>query len=405
MTIRLLVLLAAGTAIGAQTPRKLVVLSVDGMDHRYLRDADRLGLRIPNLRKLIREGQWADGVEGVAPTVTWPSHITMMTGVRPALHGIRGNRRPKNEGGDYYWTSDLIRVPTLWGAAQKAGRTTAAITWPSTVGGPITWNLPEYFQRRRGGAMDLDSIAAKATPGLVERIREAHPSFAQQWVDDRTRALAALYLLKVHKPDLLTVHFVDLDAEAHETGPFSPASNAILEYTDELIGQILAALPAGTVVAVVSDHGFAKAGRQVNLEVLKKRDGAAGRIEFSAGAVCALDDPAALWLRKVWSDPAYGIGRSIPEAEWRKFFPEHPGCAAAFEPAEGTVFGQASDGEPYATPHEPGLHGLWPGKPEYRASFVLWGPGVRPERVPGFSMLEVAARLARVLDIPFPPDK
>src|SRR5271168_3014193 len=82
----------------------LVVISVDGLDNRYLLNADRLGLKIPNLRRMMREGQFSRGVIGVVPTVTWPSHTTIITGVDPVVHGILGNQRPKSEGGEYYWS-------------------------------------------------------------------------------------------------------------------------------------------------------------------------------------------------------------------------------------------------------------------------------------------------------------
>lgn len=401
--MRYLLLLVSLTCLPCVAqPRKLVVLSVDGMDHRYLRDADKLGLKIPMLRKLMREGQWAQGVEGVVPTITWPSHTTMVTGVRPAIHGIRGNRRPSEEGGEYYWDSSLIQSRTLWHAAQEKSLTTAAITWPSTVGGPLTWNLPEAFQRRRGGAMDLETISAKGTPELVQKISARYPSFAQQWMDDRTRTLATLFLLEHSKPDLLTVHFVDLDAEAHETGPFSAASNAILEYTDELIGQIVQALPKDTVLAIVSDHGFAKVDRISNLRVAMRQDNANGKMELSTGTVCAHDDAGAAWLRSSKSNPALGIGREISAQEWSKFLPEHPGCIAAFEPADGYLFGTSAEGQLHTKPSNSGVHGLWPGRPGYRASFILWGPGVTAGSIPEISMLDLAARFASILGLQFP---
>ena len=59
------------------------------------------------MRRLLKTGSYANGVVGVWPTITWPSHTTLLTGVRPDQHGILGNRRPKSEGGDYYWNVDL----------------------------------------------------------------------------------------------------------------------------------------------------------------------------------------------------------------------------------------------------------------------------------------------------------
>ena len=86
------VLLAAAVWLHAAP---LLVISIDGLDYRYLRDADQLGLKIPNLRRVMAQGEVADGVVGVFPTVTWPSHTTLITGVAPRVHGIRGNRRPR----------------------------------------------------------------------------------------------------------------------------------------------------------------------------------------------------------------------------------------------------------------------------------------------------------------------
>src|SRR3984957_16926903 len=103
---------------------KLLVLSIDGLDWRYIKQADAFHLRIPNIRRLMREGSSADGVVGVYPSVTWPSHTTLITGVIPDVHGILGNRRPRAEGGDYYWSSDLLKAPTLWQAAKNQGLVT-----------------------------------------------------------------------------------------------------------------------------------------------------------------------------------------------------------------------------------------------------------------------------------------
>src|SRR5271165_3755871 len=150
--IPVLAVLLAGSIFAAQP---LVVISVDGLDNRYLAQADRMGLRIPNLRRLMHEGQFSKGIIGVVPTITWPSHTTIITGTDPVKHGILSNWRPP---GDRYLDYSQIKVPTIIGAAHDAGLKTAAITWPVTVGAPLDWNLPEYFLRRRGGSMDTRSV-------------------------------------------------------------------------------------------------------------------------------------------------------------------------------------------------------------------------------------------------------
>src|SRR5215467_3044711 len=109
-TLRILFVLAVLATAGELFAKQpVLVISIDGMDQRYLSERDKLGLKIPNLKRLIREGQSSAGVIGVVPTVTWPSHTTMITGLDPAEHGILNNRRPAAEGGDYYWSVDLLK--------------------------------------------------------------------------------------------------------------------------------------------------------------------------------------------------------------------------------------------------------------------------------------------------------
>ena len=366
-------------ASAQQSPGVLLV-SVDGLDQRYLSQCDRLGLKIPHLRRLMNEGAWAEGVIGEVPTITWPSHTTMVTGVPPAVHGIQRNQ---------VWEYSSIQVKTLWDDLRANGQTTAAITWPVTVNAPITWNLPENFAKRQGGSMDLESVAAKATPGLVEEITARYPSFPQQWVDDRARTLATLFLLREKRPALLAVHLVDLDAEEHETRPFSKASNAILEHTDELIGQMRSAMPGDAVFVLVSDHGFVPVERTVHPAV-----GKVTPFWVTAANASERDE-----LERLRQDPANGIGRRIPPEEWRRFMSGAPEPAAAYEPADLFLFSAAPTEGRYGKPYEIGMHGLWPGRPAYRSVFLAWGPGIKAERLPEMPMTAIYSRLRSLLGV------
>lgn len=401
-SILLLLLLGLGFAAAAPPAKKLLAVSVDGLDERYLRDRDQLGLRIPSIRRLLKQGRKAQGVVGVYPTVTWPSHTSLITGARPDQHGILGNRRERSEGGDYYWTADLLKARTLWQAAHERGWTTAAVTWPVTVGAPITFNLPEYFQRRNGGAMDLESVAAKATPGLAEDIAAAYPSFPQQWVDDRTRTLAVLYLLQRKQPDLILVHLVDLDSEEHDQGPFGRNANAILELTDELIGQMLAALPPDYNFALISDHGFERVDKIANLPVLLAENGITGEIRSMGGIAATSDPKVAAFLRESARKPEYGVGREIPHEELVQYAPQLSEMIAAFEPMEHVMFGAAVKGPYFTPPAEKGNHGFWPLRHDYRSVFVIFGPGVKPGVEPEIQMISVAGRLGALMGLQFP---
>jgi predicted AlkP superfamily pyrophosphatase or phosphodiesterase len=378
----------------------LIVVSVDGLDWRYLRNRDSLGLAIPNLRYLFDHGAVAQGVVGVFPTVTWPSHTTIITGVRPDQHGILGNRRPASEGGDYYWYSSMIRVPTLWQCVAAVGRETAAITWPVTAKAPITYDLPEYFERRNGGAMDFTSVASQSTPGIVDAISTDYPSFPQQWMDDRTRTLAALYILRQKRPDLVLLHLVDLDGAEHDQGPFVSGSIATLERTDELIGLILGALAPDYDLVLTSDHGFERVDHIANLPVLLAGAGIPGTISSIEGGVAVTrDQRVADFLRGKSASHEDDIGREIPRAELQQYAPQLMDYAAVFEPTAHVLFGDATSGPYLTVPTEKGNHGFWPTLPDYRSVFILWGKDVQAIRLPELQMTEIEGRLAAVLGL------
>src|SRR5580658_79649 len=132
-------------------PPLLVMISVDGMRPDYITEADAHGAKVPNLRRFLKEGSYAEGVVGVVPTVTYPSHTTLVTGVWPAEHGITDNNTfdPGLPIESWYWYASDIRVRTLWDAAHQAGLVTASVSWPVTVDAQsIDYLIPEYWRTR-----------------------------------------------------------------------------------------------------------------------------------------------------------------------------------------------------------------------------------------------------------------
>jgi len=406
--MRNLAILIAAAGLAAQAAaqdRKLLVISIDGMDHRYLKDRDALKLRIPNLRKLLEQGAWADGVMGIVPTVTWPSHTTLVTGVGAEEHGILDNNIQTVKGSERYWYSSYLKAPVLWQAAKQAGKRTAAIHWPVTVGAAIDYNLPEYFQARLGGAMDLKSTEEKSTRGLVKEIAEEYPSFLTPWMDDRTRTLGTIYVLKRYQPDLTLLHLMDHDEVAHKAGPFSREAMATLEYTDELLGQILAAAPANTVVAIVSDHGFEAAPRELNVAAyFAAKKIAAGGTVVRGGYLITYDAAVAAALSEARVDSGSCVGREIPRSEVDRFLPGTTPEARLFEPAAGCFFATGkAGGEIVSSKPSAGQHGHWPTR--YRAVFLMAGPGIQTQGLPEMDMRDAVKHFAKVIGIAWPPER
>src|SRR5436190_23149802 len=105
--------------------RHVVLVSVDGLAASYLNDPRA---EMPTLRKLAKSGAVAKGMITSFPSVTWPSHTSLITGVQPARHGVIGNSvwsrkldRPVVYIGDPELTKvEAVRVPTLYDAAHRA---------------------------------------------------------------------------------------------------------------------------------------------------------------------------------------------------------------------------------------------------------------------------------------------
>ena len=284
--------LAALTALGvlgvslcgqAQKPasaadRHVVVISIDGM-----RASTYVALsppaRIPNLLRLKEEGSFAEGVEGVYPTVTYPSHTTIVTGRMPAEHGIYTNlssRQPGKNRNEWFWLADSIKVPALWDEARQHHLTSGAVSWPVTVHAAIDWNVPEVWDPAKGPSADFFYLAKFMDPLVGAELLGALGPPQSGADTDAQKARLAVYLIKTHKPNLLLVHLDAVDEAEHQHGPQSAEAASALERVDVRIGEILAAIKeAGlgdsTDVFVVSDHGFLPVERQIRPNVLWPR--------------------------------------------------------------------------------------------------------------------------------------
>jgi predicted AlkP superfamily pyrophosphatase or phosphodiesterase len=415
-----------------QPPPLLVMISVDGLRPDYITAADAHGAKVPNLRRFLQEGAYAEGVVGVVPTVTYPSHTTLVTGVWPAKHGILGNTTfdplQKNNQGWYWYTED-IRVPTLWDAAAQAGRTTASIQWPVTVGAHITWEIPEFW--RASTPDDAKLLRAVATPRLLTEAQaelgEYRGGIDTSPQGDENRGRYTQWILEKKHPALLTLHLSSLDHIEHETGPFSPESIAVLEEIDGIIGKIRETVerlaPGRAYIAVVSDHGFVKTNAQLNLFLAfreaklftvddkgKIADWKAMPWTTGGSAAIMLKDPvdtAALsqvrqLLNKLANDAASGID-SILEADELHKRGGYPPASFFVSLKPGWRTGSTLEGPVVSNTKAGGTHGALPDLPDLRASFFVIGPGVPAARSLGvIDMRDVAPTLAHLAGLSLP---
>jgi predicted AlkP superfamily pyrophosphatase or phosphodiesterase len=413
----------------------VVVLSIDGLHPDYVLEADRLGYRVPNLRRLVREGSFARAVTGVLPTVTYPSHSTIVTGVAPARHGIFYNSPFDPLGGNlngWYWYAEDLRVPALWDVAREAGLDVSSVDWPVTAGARIRWNIVQYWRTEVSDAPDDRKLSRLlSTPGLLaeaEGVLGPYPSGnVFDVASDRRRAAFNAWVIETKRPRLHLGYLSGLDDEQHLSWPGSPAAVEVLEALDGLVGDVRAAAERGgngrAVMAVVSDHGHARTTHELRLNEALRAAGliwldARGRttgykaFAWGAGGAAAvmLKDPADEATRRavreildgLSSRPDSPIERVLDGAAARRGggFPE-AAFVVAVKPDVRLTSRMEDPVLAEALPR--GSHGHLPENKEVDASFFLAGPGIPAGRDLGrVDMRDIAPTLAALLGLRLP---
>jgi len=410
----------------------VLMISVDGLRPGDVLDADARGLKLPVLRGLVANGAYASGVRNVLPTVTYPNHTTIITGVWPSRHGIPNNvvfdPLQKNMGG-WYWYARDIKVPTLWDAVHKSGGKVASFSWPVSVGADsIDYNIPEYWRARL--PEDLKLLRAVSTKGLVDELEKSTGlTLAQTNADtaqtDGGRARFAAALIAARKPHFTTVHLSALDHAQHDDGPGSGSAKTTLEALDAVIGKLIAdarkAQP-DLVVALVSDHGFAEVKHNINLvrpfaeaglltldPATRKPTrwdaapwgGASVAVVLSRPQDAALKAKVAGLLDRLAAKPELGIAR-ILDAKAIAQIGGTPMASFWVDFKPGYQMGQ-DPAAPLIGPGSPkGMHGYVPTHPEMRATLIIAGPGIPKKALGEVDMRDIAPTLAKLMKVSLP---
>lgn len=418
---------------------RLILISIDGLAHFYWTDP---AARMPSLWALADRGAVADGMATVFISTTWPSHVSLVTGVGPRVHGVvanhilnRATRRPEDLTGDpVYDAADLVGAPTIYDRAHAAGLRTAAIDWPATRrAASLDFNLP-FFKSQ--GVFETHTAPAvwaelRALGYPVERQGE-WAELPRRFLKDAMVADLAIDILRRHAPDLLLVHFLCADSHQHLYGPRSPEAYWAIAYIDALVGRLLGALGSDgldrTSVVVVSDHGFLPVTREIRPNVrLRHRgllqldaDDAVAHAEarfvmnHGAGWIYALGDGDRTRLARdlrgelaalegvsaVWTPDEYAaLGLPTPE--------ENPRAGdLLLEAAPGYfMVDQMTGDEELGPPRYRGTHGQRPHHADNHALFVAAGRGIKHAALGRITSRDVTPTLSALLDLPPAPSE
>ncbi len=137
--------------------KRMIVISLDAMGSIDFEAAAQL----PNFKKFLRHASYSSQVSSIYPSLTYPAHVSIVTGRRPCNHGVINNTliQPKRQSPDWCWQRKYVSGTTLYDEALKRGMKVAALLWPVTARSKITWNMPEIFANRPWTNQILTSVA------------------------------------------------------------------------------------------------------------------------------------------------------------------------------------------------------------------------------------------------------
>jgi predicted AlkP superfamily pyrophosphatase or phosphodiesterase len=403
----------------------VILLTIDGLPARALNDPS---LPMPMLRELARNGAVSTGMIPINPTVTWPNHTTLITGVDASRHHVIANGLlvlPDGNGtvqvNPEADKSVLVHAHTLYHIAAEHGLSTGQVNWVAVSGVKnIAWQFSEK--------PTLDSSIVQSlihdnrlTQDEVEHFGAKSPAWRDQiWTD------AAIEILEQHTPDLLLVHLLETDTLQHRYGPLTPAAYAAYANADHCLSRIVAAvsdrgLRDRVTYIVASDHGFSTYRHLVRPNVYVRQYDSAGDSKPSSRSVWVKGEGghADVFIR--------GADKAQTTAKMAQSFVAMPGVEHVHTNEEANHLGMPAFGTTSQAPDlwltaSPGYafedgdtgdlvrdvavsgqHGYPNTSPEMFALFVASGPGIKPGvSLSNFPNLQVAPTIARLLGLPLP---
>jgi predicted AlkP superfamily pyrophosphatase or phosphodiesterase len=419
LSIALLILCMATGQLMAQTAKHVIFVTIDGFRPDFYLDSQ---WQTPNLRALMKDGAYAKGVNSVFPSMTYPSHTTIITGVQPAKHGVYYNNMFTPDGAQQqpYWQDSSIHVTTIWKAAKEKGMTVASLYWPVSANAPVDYNIPDI-----GSLGDQVREEYSLPKGFYAEVKKEIFGGTDKIDAGKNQNVAkiAAYVIQKSKPQLMTIHLFSVDHAEHMQGRQGAEVQEAVADADEAVGIIIDALKAAgiwesTVLLVGGDHGFYDVKKNVSPNVwlkeaglindLKSGDWKAQFNSSGGSAYLYLKDPSdQATVNKVKAlldaqpDSVKQYYRMISKEQLKKggF---NPNVAFALTGEHDAAFSNASTGNALKE-GKGGTHGHFPDTRNIRTGLVAHGPGIRKGAViEEMNLRDMTPIIVKLLGLSFP---
>ena len=407
----------------AQKVEHVILVSIDGFRPDFYRDSH---WPTPNLKMLAENGVSADEVRTIFPSVTYPSHTTLITGVLPEKHGIYYNTIIKDDGSPGGWVYDFaeIKSRTLWQAAKEKDLKTASVSWPVSVDSPfIDYNIPEFWSFT--DPLDRrEATSEHSNPkGLFEEaVKNATGDLSKNEYNltslrmDQNLGRIATYILERYKPNFLSLHLPNLDGAEHANGRESQEVSRAIAGADLVVGQIYDALKRekmleNTVIIVTGDHGFVSTHTSISPNLWLKDMGLENEAFFFSAGGSAFLHITGKNENKILETVKSGLA-NLPLAQQEMFrlvsleeiqkMQSDPRVKLAISAKEGFSFSNEKEGE-LLQKKKGGKHGYFPDFYNIYTGFVASGAGLAEnQKIQHMQLEDVAVIIAKLLDLDMP---
>ena len=413
----------------------LIVISFDAVSSE---DIDKLE-KLDNFKYLMDNGSVIKNVESVYPTLTYPAHATIMTGMYPKNHGIINNTLNKfsDINPDWYWYRKYVKTKTLYDLASEKGLTTAALLWPVAGRSSINYNLAEIFAPKPWqNQLVMSALAGslKYQLDLNKRFGHLRNGLSQPALDNFVHE-SVKYTIDKYKPNLLLIHYTDVDTNRHYHGYNSKEANDALLRHDKRLGEIIKALKEANIfeestIVALGDHSALDGNYMIRLNSLFRENGLLkvnkkGIITSYKAVAKNCDGSSYVYLKDKNDTDTYKKVKELLEnlknsdkspidfilnSKEAEDEGADPNCSFMVEgnlnyyfvdETLGKVIEKVKESEVGKVPHRTkATHGYHPKKPNYNTFFMAFGKGIKKGvQIDGGKLINHGPTLAKILGV------
>jgi len=417
-----LFLLACSSRTGNWSDNRVVLISIDGFRGDILKQHD-FESSLPNLHRLVVDGESCSNVKTVFPSLTYPAHTSMISGVLPKHHGIINNRPfvPEKNFVDWYWYADSIQVPTLITRAKENGLVTLGVSWPVTVGAKMDWMLPE-IKSVNDTISTVDLVRKHDVPSSFlesAKVRGVVPEDGNPKGYGRDLLLHEIFMdgFKRKAPHLSFYHMIETDLSQHAHGKHSDEAAQALMFMDSLIGNILTYIDENelwetTTLVITGDHGFRNYDKQLSVNRLFEKQGWVtiqdGKI-IDWKVVCLASGGSGFVRLKNPHDLSFKkqVRFLLSKQPGFEIFEQRHMTGDLWAPIETDFLLLAKKGygfvrqidQPYELEKSGGAHGGDPNLSELKTGFIAAGRGIKHQKVEKMNITDVAFKISDLLGL------